>query len=45
VILAHHGGEAGAVVALATVLGASPLLLAFARWRLGELVDRLRRRA
>jgi hypothetical protein len=45
VILGHHGGEAGAVVALATVVGAAPLVLAVARWRIGELVDRLRRRA
>jgi hypothetical protein len=44
VILAHHGGEAGVVLALASVLGASPLVLALARWRLGDLVDRLRRR-
>jgi hypothetical protein len=43
-ILAHHGGEAGLLIAVASGLGGAPLLLALGRFRLGELVDRLRRR-
>ena len=43
-IVAHHGGEAGLLVAVASVLGGAPLLLALGRYRLGELVVRLRRR-
>jgi len=44
VIVAHHGGEPALLAALATALGGAPLLLALGRSRLGELVDRLRRR-
>jgi hypothetical protein len=44
VILAHHGGEPALVAALATALGGAPLALALVRFRLGELLDRFRRR-
>ena len=43
-ILAHHGGEPALVMALATALGGAPIALALARVRLGELLDRIRRR-
>jgi hypothetical protein len=44
VILAHHGAEPALLMALATSVAAAPLLLAVGRVRLGQIVDRLRRR-
>jgi hypothetical protein len=44
VIVAHHGGEPGLLVALATSVAAAPLLLAVGRVRVHQLFDRFRRR-
>jgi hypothetical protein len=44
VIVAHHGGEPGLFLALATSVAAAPLLLTVGRVRVLRLVDRLRRR-
>jgi len=45
VILAHHGGELGAVSAIAAGAGAVPVLLAVFRAQLRDFVVRWRGRA
>jgi hypothetical protein len=42
VIVAHHGGEPGLLLALAASVAAAPLLLTVGRARVQQLVDRLR---
>jgi hypothetical protein len=44
VIVAHHGGEPGLILALATSVTAAPLLLTVGRVRAQRLFHRLRRR-
>jgi hypothetical protein len=44
VIAAHCGNEAGIATAVVTTVGSVPVALAMFRARLGELVDRWRRR-
>jgi hypothetical protein len=41
-IVAHHGGEPALLAVIVTSVGAVPLLLAAGRFRLGQIVDRLR---
>jgi hypothetical protein len=41
-IVAHHGAEPALLAALVTSVGVVPLLLAAGRFRLGQIVNRLR---
>jgi hypothetical protein len=44
VIAAHCGNEAGIATAVATTVGSVPMALAVFRARIGELLDRRRKR-
>jgi hypothetical protein len=45
VIAAHCGNEAGVATAVVASVGSAPVVLALFRARIGEFLDRLRRRS